>query len=294
MTSNLFSFSTGSCREIPLVPIHHEEHLHRLISANLFQLLGVTLLKNEFVIGADKSRIDTLGIDTHGCPVIIEFKVAQDSGVINQVLYYTSWINANRSVFEALVSQHPEPLPEIDWSGLRSICIAKSFSVYDIPAVSQMNVNIDLISYQAYDNNILALNTECSQRKKDFMSQNLASQAMKVMGLDAMMAQMSAESLSFIDQLKKEIYELGHEVMIIKREQEWIVTAFEDIARIYISSGKYPKPRIELIGDVPDVWDLVRHKKTSRGIDFFVNDEKSLKLAIELLSDIYSRVTRCD
>ena len=70
-----------------------EKSLQHLIETHLESLLGVRLLASEYSTGKKhKGRIDSLGIDENGCPVIIEYKRALNENVINQGLFYLDWL----------------------------------------------------------------------------------------------------------------------------------------------------------------------------------------------------------
>ena len=65
-----------------------EKSLQSLIEAHLDTFLGVRFLASEYSTGkVHGGRIDTLGIDENGCPVIIEYKRSTDENVINQGLF---------------------------------------------------------------------------------------------------------------------------------------------------------------------------------------------------------------
>jgi len=65
-----------------------EREIQRLLEANLDAVFGIRFLASEFSTG-DKhpGRIDSLGLDENGTPVIIEYKLASNQAVINQALY---------------------------------------------------------------------------------------------------------------------------------------------------------------------------------------------------------------
>ena len=66
-----------------------EKSLQNLFEKNLEALLGVRFLATEFSTGpVHGGRIDTLGIDEDGSPVIIEYKRSTNENVINQGLFY--------------------------------------------------------------------------------------------------------------------------------------------------------------------------------------------------------------
>ena len=62
-----------------------EKSLQSLIEMNLDKLLEIRLLASEHSTGKKHGgRIDTLGIDENGSPVIIEYKRSINENVINQ------------------------------------------------------------------------------------------------------------------------------------------------------------------------------------------------------------------
>ena len=77
--------SAGSDRASPVTVILQQG----LIEKHLDELLGIKFLASEYSTGKIYGgRIDTLGIDENGCPVIIEYKRALNENVINQGLFY--------------------------------------------------------------------------------------------------------------------------------------------------------------------------------------------------------------
>jgi predicted transport protein len=137
-----------------------ERSLQVLIEANLETFLGVRFLETEFSTGREHGgRIDTLGIDENGCPVIIEYKRATNANVINQGLFYLNWLIGHRGDFEMLVLKKfgVEAAQAVEWSTPRLICIAGDFSKYDEHAIKQMNRNIELIRYVRFGDDLLLL-----------------------------------------------------------------------------------------------------------------------------------------
>ena len=114
-----------------------------MFEKNLDALLGVRFLASEFVTN-EGGRMDTIGIDENGSPVIIEYKRATNENVINQGLFYLNWLMGHRKDFEWLVLSRfgIDAAKAVDWSGPRLICIAGDFTKYDEHAVRQMNRNI--------------------------------------------------------------------------------------------------------------------------------------------------------
>jgi RecB family endonuclease NucS len=71
----LFRLANGGVNELPGTTEAVEKSLQSLFERNLWPLLGVRFLASEFTT-THGGRIDTLGLDENGCPVILEFKRA--------------------------------------------------------------------------------------------------------------------------------------------------------------------------------------------------------------------------
>ncbi len=137
-----------------------EKSLQTLFEQNLETLLGVRFLASEFSTGREYGgRMDTLGLDENGCPVIIEYKRATNMNVINQGLFYLDWLVTHRGDFEMLVLKTfgQKAAQSVEWSAPRLICIAGDFSKYDEHAIKQMNHNIELIRYMRFGGDLLML-----------------------------------------------------------------------------------------------------------------------------------------
>lgn len=137
-----------------------EKSLQALIEQNLEAFLGVRFLASEFSTGKDHGgRMDTLGIDENGCPVIIEYKRNSNMNVINQGLFYLDWLVTHRGDFEMLVLKAfgVQAAQAVEWSSPRLICIAGDFSKFDAYAIKQMNRTIELIRYVKFGDDLLLL-----------------------------------------------------------------------------------------------------------------------------------------
>ncbi len=130
-----------------------EKSLQTLIEQHLEEFLGVRFLASEYSTGAKHGgRIDTLGIDENGCPVIIEYKRAVNENVINQGLFYLDWLLDHKAEFQLMVMSKlgNEVADSIAWGIPRLVCIAGDFTKFDEHAVQQMGRNIELIRYRHY------------------------------------------------------------------------------------------------------------------------------------------------
>jgi predicted transport protein len=156
----LFNLASQPISELSITSAHVEKSLQNIFEQNLETLLGVRFLSSEHSTGAKHGgRIDTLGIDEDGSPVIIEYKRATSENVINQGLFYLDWLLDHKKDFEWLVLKRlgEEVADNVDWSAPRLICIAGDFTRYDGHAVNQMPRNIELIRYRRFENDFLLI-----------------------------------------------------------------------------------------------------------------------------------------
>lgn len=80
----LFRINQNDVDELDAKSVAIEKSLQALIEKHLEALLGVRFLSTEHSTGKKhKGRIDTLGLDENGCPVIIEYKRSINENVIN-------------------------------------------------------------------------------------------------------------------------------------------------------------------------------------------------------------------
>jgi predicted transport protein len=156
----LFKIAGGSVKELESKSVGVEKSLQTLIEKHLEVFLGVTFLATEYTTGKKHGgRIDTLGVDENGCPVIIEYKRKSDENVINQGLFYLDWLMDHQAQFKLLVMEKlgEEVAKSIDWTGPRLLCVALDFTKYDEHAVQQINRNIELIRYRRYGDELFIL-----------------------------------------------------------------------------------------------------------------------------------------
>ncbi|WP_189499627.1 DUF5655 domain-containing protein [Algimonas arctica] len=153
----LFDVQGLNVTALPSTILKLEKRLQTIFEQNLEILLGVRFLASEFP--TQDGRMDTLGIDENGYPVIIEYKRQSDENVINQGLFYLNWLMDHQAAFELMVRDTlgTDVAKTIDWSEPRLICIAGDFKKYDLFAVKQMPRNIELIRFALFDDDKLLL-----------------------------------------------------------------------------------------------------------------------------------------
>jgi predicted transport protein len=155
----LFRVQAGVASQVLPLASHpaKEKGLQKLIETNLEQLFGVRFVATEFSTGQKhRGRIDTLGLDQDGSPVIIEYKLTNNDNVINQGLFYLDWLMDHRGDFE-LAARSTLGDVEVTWSAPRLILLAGAFSRYDQYAVNRIDERIELWTYTLYDGDFLAV-----------------------------------------------------------------------------------------------------------------------------------------
>ncbi len=161
----LFRIGTGTVDELTSTTDTVEKSVQTLFEKNLEALLGVRFLASEFIT-SNGGRMDTLGLDENGCPVILEYKRASNENVINQGLFYLDWLMDHRKDFQWLVLEKlgKKDAESVDWSAPRLICIAGDFNRYDDHAVKQIQRNIELIRYRRFGTDLLMLDLVAATR----------------------------------------------------------------------------------------------------------------------------------
>lgn len=157
----IFRINSGKLKKLHTVPLDKEKSLQTLIESNLQDVLELQLLASEYTTTFG-GRIDTLAVDSGGAPVIIEYKRNKNDNVINQSLSYLKWLKSQKpGFFEKLIidklGQQAAVHIKLDWGNPRVICIAESYSKFDIDTAEVVPLRIELMRYRYYEDDVFAL-----------------------------------------------------------------------------------------------------------------------------------------
>jgi predicted transport protein len=210
----LFRISDGKVDELTGTTDTIEKSVQIFFEKNLEALFGVRYLASEFVISS--GRIDTLGLDENGCPVILEYKRASNENVVNQGLFYLDWLMDHRKDFQWLVLEKlgKEDAEEVDWSAPRLICIAGDFNRYDDHAVKQMQRNIELIRYRRFGSDLLMLDllTATSAKGPSVPSSGEGMSSGGYKSISAVMDELDSAMIDRFEALRASLMALGDDV----------------------------------------------------------------------------------
>lgn len=155
----IFRAKEGKVRQLATQGFESERALQRFFEANLDTLLGVRFVATEFYTGERHGgRIDTLGLDEAGSPVIIEYKWDKSDSVINQGLFYMDWLVDHKGDFELAAQKAIGAGTQVSWTAPRLVIVASTYTKYDTYAINQLG-NIQLLRYQRYEDGTLFLDS---------------------------------------------------------------------------------------------------------------------------------------
>ena len=216
----LFKINGSVVTKIIAKDLDLEKNLQSLFEQNLEEILNIVFLAHEYSTSFG-GRIDSLGIDKNGSPCIIEYKKNQNDNVINQGLSYLRWLLDHKADFEILC-QNKNVNTEIDWDSPRVICIAESYSKFDLDTADILPINVELLRYRIYEENILFLEPENYQKvkistsgiiKKAKTQKTKDTQLQKVYSIDDHLAGINKETLDLFQDLREKILSLDQNII---------------------------------------------------------------------------------
>lgn len=216
----IFSNQNGKLTMLNAVAFDKERALQQLVEQNLLETLDMYFIASEYHTGS--GRIDTLAIDRDGAPTIIEFKRNKNDNVINQSLSYLKWIKAQRQefferlMFNRLGSELAESI-RLDWNHPRIVCVAESYSRYDMDTVEVVPLRIDLFKYRLYEGGLFSLDmVSVNEQHKNRVEASLEMSADAAQTITQGMKEQSGSSNTtrqMFDELREKILALDENIV---------------------------------------------------------------------------------
>ena len=223
----LYQIKQQKVNQIKPSSFKNERELQKLFEANLEALLGVRFVASEFTTGdRQRGRIDSLGVDQDGTPVIVEYKKTGKENVINQGLFYLDWLVDHKGDFTLVAQEVLGKDIELDWSSPRLILVAESFTEYDKYAVNRIGANIQLWTYRRYGDDFLFLESifattsqKASKKEKAAEAETISEKVEEeiIYTLDDHLKGKSEDVKNLFDALKERIFALNADGDILEK-----------------------------------------------------------------------------
>lgn len=160
-----FTIAGTRDRSVPIHRFRSEADLRRFVVRHAETLIGVTILASEYVIATNgHGRVDALGIDRTGSPVVIEFKRSASGTAICQGLYYLDWLDSHRNLFSMLVMEKlgQNEATKIAWETPRLVCLAEEIGEREEAVARQIRRTIELLQVRRFPGGLVLV-----QRPRD-------------------------------------------------------------------------------------------------------------------------------
>jgi len=213
----IFRNNNGKLKKLSVKSVSTEKELQSLIESNLDEVLGMYFLETEYITTFG-GRIDTLAVDYNGSPVIIEYKKNRNDNVINQALSYLKWLQAQKKEFfeMLIIKKLGNELAKkitVDWKNPRVICIAESYSKFDIDTVEVIPMRIELFKYRYYEDSIFVLEPlAVSEQKSQLATSTNIEKPVIDNSIDDFLIKTSDEIKKIFQELREKIFGLDENI----------------------------------------------------------------------------------
>lgn len=286
-------------KKINYKELKQEADIHDICEKNLEELFQVKFLAHKFKFADEYSgEMDTLGIDLDGNPVIVEYKLDKNRGVLSQVLFYMDWLVNHRGDFEVKAKQVLGDKVKIKWDNPKMYVVARDFDRYDKYAVNQINYDIYLYKYIYYENDELYLeNINVAENKKYYINQktttisndNSGKYVRREYDYNFHLEKGSSEIRELLNELNEGILNISDQIEV-RYPQLYIayrttrnfaeVHVHKNHIIIYLMTIDYEDPENK-IENVPESYQWVMNKR------IYVKNEHDLKYAMKLIQKSY-------
>ncbi|MBS1743116.1 MAG: hypothetical protein JST81_08785 [Bacteroidetes bacterium] len=156
----LYINHTGKLKEVKEKPFKLEKDIQKVFEANLYDIMGLELVKSEFTI--KNKRIDTLAYDTQASAfIIVEYKRDRNISVVDQGFTYLSLMLENKADF---IVEYNESLKrnlkreDVDWSQTRVAFVSTNFTDNQVQATNFKDIAIELWEVKQFENDTIMIN----------------------------------------------------------------------------------------------------------------------------------------
>jgi len=262
-----------------------EEELQNLVEKHLPQLLKAFVIKSKQRI--PNGEIDTLAISEDGVPCIIEYKRSKDETILNQIVYYYDWLLKEQAKYE--FEKLKDAIPnlqglEVDWSEIRLIIIAKSFSKWDESLIRHLDTDIEAYAY-SYHENELDLH-----RERFGVSERRTSTSIQRDTYEKHLEKAEGHTKEILEELRKQVLSLGDDI-----EEGYTPNYIKYVVKtIFLSVHVYRKHLIchlrvneETFSDPKNLTKDISDRKWSVTREFKIEEMDEIPYVIELIKQAY-------
>ena len=162
----LFRSHADQVAALDVKPFDSEQKLQDFLEVRLREMVGIEFIDSETESGTWRGRrIDTIGIDKDGCPVVIEYKNDSAGGAIKQGLDYIHLLLHHADETFDLLRRTVGHGREIYLKDAWLLCIAGSFTFRDMVAAEYCSIRVELLQYCRFEEGTVALNWVLSPRR---------------------------------------------------------------------------------------------------------------------------------
>lgn len=297
----LYQIKNQKIQSIKEVVFEKEKPLHDLIENNLEEIFGLKVVGGEFEI--EGYFLDTLGFDQEANSfVIIEYKRDKNNSIVDQGLHYMQLLLTHKANFVLAYNNHfgkNLEIKDFDWSQIRVIFIARSFTVYQQGAANFENFPIELWEVSRYQNDLININQIQTKKKAESITKYIESaetkqiaKEVKTYTVEDHLAKSSEKIQELFKKLQREIFEIDDRILEkpvltyvgykIRYQVFCSVHFFKDKLKIYIRCNKIDDPK-KVFKKVPDSY---KWGKTSLWY-WDLKDEKEIDYAMTVIRQGY-------
>ena len=151
-------FLSNQVRELREIGFQTEKEMQKFCEQNMDMLLGIQFMASEFRVA--HFRFDSVAYNKNGNTfMIIEYKNDKNFSVVDQGYSYISTLLNHKADFVLKYNQvfHANRgLEDFDWTQVRVLFIAPSYTVYQMNSINFSDLPMELWKIKRYENGILS------------------------------------------------------------------------------------------------------------------------------------------